>query len=89
MWLSVCTSSKPILLGCLGGRDRKLEGSKGGFFTFKEKQRGEVTKGMRNVLEQWFPKCGPGTLRGPQEISKELPEMNHSLTFALLLHARI
>lgn len=40
--MSVCvyTSSKPILLGCLGGRDRKLEGSNGGFFTVKEKRRG-------------------------------------------------
>ncbi len=74
MWLGVCTSSKPILLGCLGGRDRKLEGSNGGFLTFKEKQRGKVTKGMRNVLEKGFLKCGPGTPRGPQEISKGAPK---------------
>lgn len=40
VYVPVCvhTSSNPILLGFFGGRGRKLEGSKGGFFTFKEKE---------------------------------------------------
>lgn len=78
----VCTSSKPILLDCFGGRDRKLEGSNGGFFTFKEKKGGKVTKRMCNVLGQRFPKCGSGNHR-------MLPKMNHNLTFALILQVRV
>lgn len=50
MQLSVCTSSKPILFGCLGGRDRRLEGSNGGFFTFKKEKRG----GVQRECEMWW-----------------------------------
>jgi len=59
MRLSVCTSSKPILLGCLGGRDRKLEGSNGGCFTLKKEKRGNGYKenvkcGGTGVHKMWI-----------------------------------
>lgn len=76
----VSTSSNPILLGCLGGRDRKLEGSKGGFFTFKERKMGGwgwggLQREWVMCLKQGFTNSGP---RVPQEMT------NDYLMFALI-----